>query len=134
MLVAVAVAETATIRTEARVNRSQKRFGFGGGSGSPEGGGFLLAQPGPWGASVIAPPTRARPKEGVERLSIGRQRGDRDPLLGPVVAGADRAELDRRHPHPQEGDRVGGAVAAGAHPPPAPGRRGRLARAPTARS
>ena len=32
-----------------------------------------------------------------------------------MVAGAHRAELDRRHPDPQEGDRVGGAVAPDAH-------------------
>ena len=61
------------------------------------------------------PSVGERAQEGAERLPVGLQRGDRDPLLGAVVPLPDRAELDRRHPHPQEGDRVGGAVATDAH-------------------
>src|ERR1700755_1394040 len=106
MLVAVAPAVTATIITAARLKRHQKRFGFGGGSGSPLGGGFFGGQPGANGS--VLEPARGRPQEGLERLPVGLQRGDRDPLLGTVVAGADRPELDRRHPHPQERNRGGG--------------------------
>src|SRR3954447_22001987 len=47
-----------------------------------------------------------------ERTAVALERRDRDPLLGPVVATADRAELDRRHPGFDEADRVGGSVAA----------------------
>ena len=47
-----------------------------------------------------------------QRLAIERERRDRDPLVRPVMAAAHGAELDRRNARFQEGDRVGGAVAA----------------------
>src|SRR5664279_821078 len=103
-----------TMITPASRKRHQKGFGFGADSESPLGGGFFGAQPGPW-SSVIPELTWNRPQERLERLPVGLQRGDRDPLLGAVMTGPDRAELDRRHTHPQEGDRVGGAVAPDAH-------------------
>src|SRR4051812_37229376 len=103
----------ATINSEASVKRHQKRLGFGAGSPSPFGGSFFGAQP-EFSGSLIES-VRDRPQEGLEPLSVGLERGARAPLGRSVVAGADRAELDRRHPHPQEGDGVGGSVAPDAH-------------------
>ena len=40
---------------------------------------------------------REAPDEALERLAVAAQRADRDPLPGPVVAVADRAELDGGH-------------------------------------
>ena len=45
------------------MKRSQKRFGFGGGSGSPDGGGFFGAQPGPRGSLIPSRPGIARRNE-----------------------------------------------------------------------
>src|SRR6476659_38251 len=124
MLVAVAAAETQTITTAATENLSQNRFGFGGGSWSPVGGGFLKTGSLIPRSSVLSP---ERAQKGVERLPVGVQRRHGDPLLGTVVAGTDGPELDRRHAHPQERDRVRGSVAADAHRLPLVVLRGGLA-------
>ena len=52
--------------------------------------------------------------EVADRLPVARQRQHGDPLVGAVVAGAARAELDGRHPRLEERAGVGGAVAADA--------------------
>ena len=49
-----------------------------------------------------------------ERPAVGGERGHRDPLVGSVMAAADGAELDRGDADADEGDGVGGAVAADA--------------------
>ena len=53
-----------------------------------------------------------RPQEAGQRLPVGPQRRNLDVLLGPVVAGADRPELDRRDPAREKDCGVGGAVSA----------------------
>ena len=67
--------------------------------------------------SALGLPERGRQAEHEvpQRLAVARERGDRHPLLRPVVAGAGGAELDRRDAGAEERDRVGGAVAADAH-------------------
>src|SRR5439155_20188132 len=45
---------------------------------------------------------RERSDEADQRLAVVGERGDRHPLVGPVVAAADRAELDRRPTGVQE--------------------------------
>src|SRR3954468_16508731 len=59
-----------------------------------------------------AEPLRDRLDEVDERLPVALERRDRDPFLGPVVAAADRTELDARRPGLEERHDVGGAVAA----------------------
>src|SRR3954467_6637881 len=59
-----------------------------------------------------AEPLRDRFDEVDERALVADERGDRHPLLPPVVAGADRSELDARRPCLEEADDVRGAVAA----------------------
>src|SRR5205814_2939539 len=54
--------------------------------------------------------------EGDERLAVVRERLDRDPLLGPMVAAAHGAELDGRHAGVEEAVGVGCAVAADRDP------------------
>ena len=55
---------------------------------------------------------RERAHEVAQRAAVAGQRRDRHPLLRPVVAAADRAELDGRDARLQERDRVRRAVAA----------------------
>src|SRR4051794_20500541 len=57
-----------------------------------------------------AEPHRDRVHEVDERAPVPGERVDRDPFLGSVVAGADRAELDARGARLEEADDVGGAV------------------------
>src|SRR5919205_1916789 len=47
-----------------------------------------------------------------KRPPVALERRDRDPLLGPVVAGTGRSELDPRDARFEEADDVRGAVAA----------------------
>src|SRR4051812_13202060 len=54
---------------------------------------------------------RDRVHEIDERLLVVHERVDRYPLVGAVVPGADRAELDARRARLEEADDVGGAVA-----------------------
>src|SRR3954470_364732 len=108
MLIEVAAAETTTIRVAPSMNRHQNRFGFGAGSSPPGGGGLNSI-------SAIGEPLREQPQESLERLGIGAQRCDRDPLLRSVVSGPDRAELHGGDADTEEGDGVGGSVAPDAH-------------------
>src|SRR5690242_15590281 len=55
-------------------------------------------------------PPREVADEVAERTAVAAQRGDRHPLVGAVVAAADRAELDGGHAGLEERDDVGGAV------------------------
>ena len=112
MLVAVAAAETATITSAPRLNPL------------PEGPRlWRLGSCFRWAAVSGRRGQPSLNRRSARPASAGRFRGLAvrstirigDPLLGAVVAGSDRAELDRRHADPQEGDRVGGAVAADAH-------------------
>src|SRR3954452_7104624 len=59
-----------------------------------------------------AEPLRDRVDEVDERLAVVTERLDRDPLVGAVVARADRPELDARGARLEEADDVGRAVAA----------------------
>ena len=60
-------------------------------------------------STARSPPSLARPLEALgqvadevaQRLAVARQRGDRDPLVGAVVARAVGAELDRRDARPR---------------------------------
>src|SRR5205823_4152072 len=60
-------------------------------------------------------PYRQRADEVAEPPAVARERGQRDPFLRTVVAGADRPELDCRDSGLDERHGVGGSVAADAH-------------------
>src|SRR3954471_20264161 len=59
-----------------------------------------------------AEPLRDRVHEVDERCLVAHERVERDPLVGPVVTGAHRAELDAGSARLEEADDVGSAVAA----------------------
>ena len=62
MAMEVAAAETATMTSEPSVKRHQKRFGFGAGSWSPDGGGLLKT-----GSTTVA---QSSSLDGIERKKV----------------------------------------------------------------
>src|SRR4051794_41859890 len=66
-------------------------------------------------------PHRKLADEVAEGAAVALQRGDRDPLVRPVGAAADRGELDGGDPRPPKTGRGRGGRPG--HPPPPPPRR-----------